>query len=610
MEQYTNRKFIILGIILLISLIISVRLFIIQVVMDYTGESESNILRKEVVYPHRGLIFDRNGELLVGNKFSYDLKIAPYELEVFDTTLLCELLNVDRETLIRRIQNVLKHPDERYNPIIKQLSDSTYGKLQERMYDFHGFYFSRRTLREYKREIASHLLGYVGEVDAGVIRRDRYYESGDYYGVSGVEYSYEKHLRGKKGCRYLQIDAKGREQGSYKEGRRDTAAQKGRDLYLTIDADLQAYGEKLMDGYRGSIVAIEPSTGEVLAYISAPSYDPSLLVGRQRETNYFNLAKDTLKPLYNYAIQAQYPPGSTFKPVNGLVALQEKVLTTRTTIYCDLGYYYTRYKKVRCHDHISPLNITHSVQHSCNAFFCHTYKLLLEDKKYSSTAKAYTNWRRLLMEFGLGDKLGIDLPYEKGGLIPDTTYYDNIYGSGHWRAATVISLAIGQGEILLTPLQMANMAATIANRGYYYTPHVVKRIAGVNQIDKPFTVPHQTDIDSANFIPIIDGMELAVNEFHGTAYWVRHPDFIICGKTGTAQNPHGKEHSVFMAFAPKDDPRIAISVYVEHGEYGARYAAPIASLMIEKYLTDSISDNWTRKNMEERMLNGNLLYSE
>jgi penicillin-binding protein 2 len=408
-----------------------------------------------------------------------------------------------------------------------------------------------------------------------------------------------------KGCRYLLIDAKGREQGSYRGGKIDTAARAGKDVTLTIDADLQEYGELLMDGYRGSIVAIEPATGEVLAYVSAPSYKPSLLVGRSREENFRKLETDTLKPLFNYAIQAMYPPGSTFKPIDALLGLKEGVINTRTTIYCDLGYYYTRYRKVRCHDHISPLNVTHAIQHSCNAYFCHMFRLILEDKKYETVQDAYTNWRKNLLILGMGRKLGIDLPYEKEGLIPTAEYYTKTYRSDKWSWQYVISLAIGQGEILMTPLQLANAAALIGNKGYYYTPHVVKKIEGVDQLDKKYSVPNSTGIDSLIFNPVIDGMELAVNRSGGTATWIRHKDIVICGKTGTAQNPHGIDHSVFMAFAPKDNPKIAISVYVEHGEWGSSYAAPIASLMIEKYLTDSIAPE--RKWMEKRMLNGNLL---
>jgi penicillin-binding protein 2 len=608
MEQFTNRKYIVGAIIILVGLIFTIRLFSLQVVnSSYKLSAESNTRRMEIVYPARGLIYDRNGDLIAHNMPSYDLKIAPYELEEFDSVELCEILGIDIEILRNGIRRVIENPSERFNPLIKQLSPATYGKLREKQYKFPGFYFSIRTLRKYERQIAGHLLGYVGEVDSNIIKKEAYYELGDYYGVSGIEYSYEHYLRGKKGRRYKLIDVHGREQGSYKDGRFDTDAAFGRNLTVTIDADLQEYGEQLMKGYNGSIVAIEPETGEVLAYVSAPSYNPSLLVGREREANYKKLKNDTLNPLFNYTIQALYPPGSTFKPINALIALQEGAVSERTTYYCDLGYR-ARGVFVGCHNHESPLDLVHSIQHSCNAYFCNLFRQTMEDKDYESVELAYSNWRDHLLAFGIGNLLGIDLPYEKRGFIPKPSYYDRYYGSGRWNALTIISMAIGQGEILTTPLQLANVAAAIANKGYYITPHVVKRIEGIDTLDRRFTEPHYTLVDTAYYTPVIEGMDLAVNAPGGTATWIRHKDFTICGKTGTAENPHGKEHSVFMAFAPKEDPKIAVSVYVEHGEWGATYAAPIASLMIEKYLTDSIAPY--RKWIERRMMEGNLLGEE
>lgn len=608
MEQYTNRKYIIGAIIILLGLIFMVRLFSLQVLSSsYKLSAESNTRRMEIVYPARGLIYDRNGALIAHNLPSYDLKIAPYELEAFDSTELCEILGIDIQTLREGIKRVLRNPAERFNPFIKQLSPETFGKLKERQFMFPGFYFSTRTLRKYEREIAAHLLGYVGEVDSNLIMEQPYYELGDYFGVSGVEDTYEKYLRGEKGRKYKLIDVHGREQGSYKDGKFDTDAKSGRNITLTIDADLQEYGEMLMRNYMGSIVAIEPKTGEVLVIVSSPFYNPSLLVGRQRENNYIMLKNDTLEPLFNNAIQALYPPGSTFKPVNALVALQEGSVTQYTTYYCDLGYH-ARGVNVACHNHISPLDLVHAIQHSCNAYFCNLYRLTLEDKDFNSVEEAYTSWRNYLTSFGFSQPLGIDLPYEKGGFIPKPSYYDRYYGSGRWKALTIISMAIGQGEILTTPLQLANYAATIANKGYYFTPHVVKAIEGIDTLNRSFTTLHQLGIDTAYFNLVIEGMELAVNKPGGTATWVRHPEVDICGKTGTAENPHGKDHSVFMAFAPKDDPKIAISVYVEYGEWGASYAAPIASLMIEKYLTGAISPS--RKWIETRMLNSKLTEKE
>lgn len=608
MEQYTNRKYIIGAFFLLVGMIFTIRLFSLQVInSEYKLSAESNTRRMEIVYAARGLIYDRNGELIAHNLPAYDLKIAPFELEAFDSLELCRILDIDMSTLRQGIQRVKSNHNERFNPFLKQLSPQTYGRLKEKQHSFPGFYFSTRTLRKYEREIAAHLLGYVGEVDSSIIKQDNYYELGDYYGVSGIEYTYETYLRGLKGRKYKLIDVHGREQGAWKDGRYDTDAESGRDLTITIDADLQEYGELLMDGYKGSIVAIEPGTGEVLAFVSAPDYDPSLLVGREREANYTKLKNDTLQPLFNYAIQALYPPGSTFKTFNALVALQEGVHTARSSYYCDLAFY-ARGVRVACHNHISPLDMPHAIKHSCNAYFCNLYRSIMEDSEFETAEEAYTNWRSYVRAFGFSRPLGIDLPYEKGGFIPMPSYYNRFYGEGRWNALTIISMAIGQGEVLTTPLQNANLAATIANKGYYITPHVVKSIEGIDTIDSKYTQKHYTQVDTGYFNTIIQGMEMAVNEPGGTAPIARLKDIIVCGKTGTAENPHGEDHSVFIAFAPKDNPQIAISVYVEHGKWGASYAAPIASLMIEKYLTGEIARN--RKWIEKRMLDANLLYAE
>jgi penicillin-binding protein 2 len=605
MDQFNSRKYIIGALILLVGLIFIVRLFLLQVVNStYKLSAESNTRRMEIVYPARGLIYDRNGLLIAHNLPAYDLKIAPYELEAFDSAQLCSMLGIDIKELREGIRRVKRDASERFNPIIKLISSETFGMLKEKQFEFPGFYFSTRTLRKYEREIAAHLLGYVGEVDSSIIKKDSYYELGDYIGVSGIELTYEQYLRGEKGRKYKLIDVHGREQGSYKEGKYDTDAVPGKDITITIDANLQEYGEKLMQNYNGSIVAIEPKTGEVLAFVSAPSYNPSLLVGRERETNYLVLKNDTMVPLFNHAMQALYPPGSTFKPVNALIALQEHSVTEHTTYYCDLGYF-AKGISIACHNHPSPLDLVHGIQYSCNAYFCNLYKQTLEDPDFPSVEDAYSNWRKRLVTFGFGQPLGIDLPYEKGGFIPKASYFDRYYGKDRWKALTIISMAIGQGEVLTTPLQMANLVAIIANKGYYYTPHVVKAIQGIDTLGSKYTQRHYTGIDTTYYNLIIEGMKLAVNVPGGTALIARLNNIVICGKTGTAQNPHGKEHSVFMAFAPMDDPKIAISVYVEHGEWGASYAAPIASLMIEKYLTDSIAPN--RKWLENRMLNGNLI---
>jgi penicillin-binding protein 2 len=459
-----------------------------------------------------------------------------------------------------------------------------------------GFYVQPRTLRKYSKPIAPHVLGYVSEVDDNLIRRNPYYKPGDYIGKSGIEESYEKYLRGKRGVKIFLVDVFSRIKGSYAEGKLDTLAIQGSDIITGIDLDLQEYGENLMKNKRGSVVAIEPETGEVLSLISAPDFDPALLVGRVRGENFARLLGDTIEqPLFNRATMASYPPGSTFKPVNGLIGLQEKVITPQTSFECHQGYLF-----VACHEHPSPLSIVGAVGNSCNAYFCQTYRRVLENPAYNTIADAYEKWRGYLSEFGFGSKLGTDFANELSGFIPTTGYFDRYYGKGRWKATTVISMSIGQGEVGATPLQMANMTAAIANRGYFYTPHIVKSIGAEHIIEERFTTKHKISIDTANFEQIVKGMELAV--ISGTAAGVKLKDIIICGKTGTAQNPHGGNHSVFIAFAPKDHPKIAIAVYVENAGYGATYAAPIASLMIEKYLNGEASN----KAMEKRILDMNL----
>jgi penicillin-binding protein 2 len=609
MDQFSTRRNIIAGIFILAALALIIRLFYIQVIdSSYKLSAENNSKRIEILYPARGLVYDRNGELLVYNMPAYDLMIAPYELKSFDSTELCRILGIKLDRLRQGISRSF-NPRYRREPFIKQLSLETYARLQERMYKFPGFYVRTRTLRKYSHEFAAHLLGYVGEVDEKTIASNRDYVMGDYIGISGLEGYYENVLKGTKGQEVLLVDVHGRVKGSYQDGRFDKDAIVGKNLVCTINAALQEYGETLMKNYRGSIVAIEPATGEILALISSPSYNPSLLVGRARTPNYTRLERDSLlKPLYNRALMANYPPGSTFKPIQALIGLQEGVISVNSSFSCNQGFY-ARGVSVGCHIHNSPLNLLHGIENSCNAYFCNVYKRIIENPKYANPEQAYTVWRDYVMSFGIGSRLNSDFTNELKGFIAPVSYYDRFYGANHWNALTTISLAIGQGEILVTPLQMANWTAAIANRGYYIIPHVIKQIQGLDTIEHRFTVKQLINIDTANFGIVVKGMELAVNGGPGrTAGIAQLPNIIVCGKTGTAQNPHGKDHSVFIAFAPKDNPQIAISVYVEHGEWGASYAAPIASLMIEKYLTDSISPG--RKWVEARILNGNLLYSK
>ncbi|MFO7368735.1 MAG: penicillin-binding protein 2 [Bacteroidales bacterium] len=609
MDQFASRRNIIAGIFILAALALIIRLFYIQVIdSSYKLSAENNSQRIEILYPARGLIYDRNGKLLVFNQPSYDLMIAPYELRQFDSVEFCSILRIDQKRLREGIARAWM-PRYRREPFIKQISPETYAVLQEKLYKYPGFYVRSRTLRRYSKELASHLFGYVGEVDEKLIEKEKSYVMGDYIGISGIEGYYENMLKGEKGQEVLLVDVHGVVKGSYQDGRFDEDAVVGRSLVCTIDADLQEYGETLMKNYRGSVVAIEPGTGEILSLISAPSYNPSLLVGRSRTGNYTKLRQDTLlKPLYNRALMANYPPGSTFKPIQALIGLQEGVISEGSSFSCRMGFH-ARGVSVGCHDHKSPLTLLHGIEQSCNAYFCNVYKQIIENPKYSRADEAYSVWRNYILSFGIGQKLGSDFTNELRGFIAPVSYYDKYYGSNHWNALTTISLSIGQGEILVTPLQMANWTAAIANRGYYIIPHVVKAIEGIDTIEHRFTEKHLINIDTANFRLVVEGMDMAVNGGPGrTAGIAQLQNVRVCGKTGTAQNPHGTDHSVFIAFAPKDNPEIAIAVYVEHGEWGASYAAPIASLMIEKYLTNSIAPN--RKWVEARILNGNLLYSK
>lgn len=600
-DSFLSRKYIIIAFIVMISVILVIRLFIIQVVKDtYRLSSDNNVLRYVAQYPARGLIYDRNNKLIVYNQAAYDLMVVPAQTEEMDTVTFCKLLDITGDIFKERMKVASNYSRRAPSVFLKQISAETYARFQEKMFLYTGFYVQPRTLRKYTKPIASHLLGYVSEVDEAIIKKEPYYKPGDYIGKLGIEEAYEKELRGKRGMKIYLVDVYSRVKGSYAEGRLDTAAVQGEDIISTIDMDLQEYGEMLMCNKTGSIVAIEPATGEILALVSAPNYDPGLLVGRARSDNFAQLNVDTIfKPLFNRALQASYPPGSTFKPVNGLIGLQEKVITPSTTFGCNNGYLF-----VGCHSHSSPLDLAHGISNSCNSYFCQTFRRILENSQYVSVSDAYERWRKYLDEFGFGKRLGIELTNELPGFVPSTGYFDRYYGENRWRALTVISMAIGQGEIGTTPLQMANMTAAIANRGSYFTPHVVKSVGSDVKIDEKYLIRNTINIDSANFEAIISGMELAVNGGEGsTARIAAINKIIVCGKTGTAQNPHGKDHSVFVAFAPRDNPKIAISVYVENAGFGATYAAPIASLLIEKYITGGV----TNKYQEQRMLELNLL---
>lgn len=597
-DQFVNRKLVIIVIVILASLVLLIRLFVIQVVTNtYRMSADNNVLRYITQYPARGLVYDRNGKLIVFNQAAYDLMVIPAQTTKIDTAGFCDLLGISPDIYRKQLKAAINYSRRAPSVFLKQISDETYARFQEKMFTYPGFYVQPRTLRKYSKPVASHLLGYVSEVDDGVIKKNPYYKPGDYIGKSGIEEAYEKDLRGRRGVKIFLVDVFSRIKGSYAGGRLDTVAVQGADITTGLDLDLQDYGEQLMKNKRGSIVALDPKTGEVLTLVSSPDYDPALLVGRVRSDNYSMLSADTLKPLFNRALMASYPPGSTFKPINGLIGLQEGVITPSTLFECHNGYLF-----VECHSHASPLSLEGAIGTSCNAYFCQTYRRVLENPRYQNVAEAYNKWKGYLNEFGFGSKLGTDFVNELSGFIPSTDYFDKYYGRNRWKALTVISMAIGQGEVGTTPLQMANMTAAIANRGYYFTPHVVRSVGYGHPTDSRFTIKHRIDIDSTNFESVIAGMDAAVNK-GGTSTVAAMKDIIVCGKTGTAQNPHGKNHSVFIAFAPRDNPKIAIAVYVENAGFGATYAAPIASLMIEKYLKGEI----TNKAREESMLNLNLM---
>ena len=609
MDSYAGRKYFIVALILLIAIVFVVKLFVLQVIdSSYKLTASSNVLRYVTQYPARGLIYDRNGKLMVYNEAAYDIMVNPSQLEKFDTTEFCQILQIDKTFIEKKIDEAIQYSKYKPSIFLKQVSNRTYATLQEKMYKFPGFFVQPRTLRKYTDTIAAHVLGYVGEVDENKVSEDDYYNSGDYVGISGIEQSYEDILRGTKGVNIYLVDVHNRIKGPFNNGRYDKKAKMGANIISTIDKELQSYGEKLMTNKVGSIVAIEPKTGEILSLVSAPYFDPGLLVGRKRTENYKRLSNDTLKPLFNRALMAQYPPGSTFKLINALIGRQEQVLFPSTSFDC-YGAYYARGVSLGCHSHKSPVDLVESIQVSCNTYYCNVFRRIMDNPKYNSIYESFEAWRNHVKSFGFGQSLRSDFTNELKGIIPSREVYDRIYRENGWSSLTILSLAIGQGELGTTPLQMANMTAAIANRGYYYTPHIVKEVEGDYAISDRLTEKNETTIDSVYFDEIIRGMELAVNGEPGsgsTARSAQLEDIIVCGKTGTAQNPHGEDHSIFIAFAPMDDPQIAIAVYIENGGYGATWAAPTARLMIEKYLSGTISIPW----WEEYVLSADFIHKK
>ena len=587
------RRFVIAGVATFIVIVYIIRLFTLQLMSDdYKKNADSNAFLKKIAYPSRGVIKDRHGKLLVYNQPSYDIMVVMNEARNhLDTLEFCEALGITREEFDERMEAI---KDRSKNPgysrfteqmFMSQLSDHDFSVLQEKMYRFPGFYAQKRSIRQYEYPYAAHVLGDVAEVSPSDIEEDDYYQSGDYIGKLGVERYYEKYLRGEKGVQILLRDAHGRIQGSYKDGELDRPPVPGKNLTLGIDIDLQALGERLLEGKIGSIVAIEPKTGEVLCMVSSPTYDPRMMVGRQRSKSHIELSRNSWKPLLNRSIMGQYPPGSTFKTTQALTFMSEGIITAQTAYPCYHGFVY-KGLRVGCHGHGSPLPLVPALSTSCNGYFCWgLYHMMGNRQKYPTVQVAMDKWRDYMVSMGFGYRLGIDLPGERRGLIPNAMFYDKAY-KGSWNGLTIISISIGQGEVNATPLQIANLGATIANRGYFITPHVVKKIED-NKLDTLYTNRRYTMASRQAYEAVVQGMRSAA--LGGTCHELAKYDFMACGKTGTAQN-RGHDHSVFMGFAPMDDPKIAVAVYVENGGWGATYGVPIGGLIMEKYLHGELSE--------------------
>ena len=605
------RKSLLYFLILSVGAIFMGRLFFLQVIDSKYRQNPLNnsAVTIKYAYPDRGFIYDRNSKLLVANQVSYDIMIIPKDVQPLDTLEFCKLLKITKEDFINRYYKTKNYSPRIPSIFVGQLSKEDYAFLQEKMYRFKGFYIQKRFLRQYPENTSANVLGYISEVNEGMLKNNSYYQLGELVGYHGIEKQYEKVLRGQKGVKFIQKNRFNKEIGPYKDGIYDTLSIPGKDITLTLDMALQMYAEKLMTGKRGGIVAIEPATGEILSLVSTPSYDPNMLVGRKRSKNSVLLFNDTIKkPMLDRGLQAQYPPGSPFKIINALIALQEDVITPTTGFNCYHGYKYGRGGFMKCHCGIvgKPISLNTGIYRSCNAYFSNVYRRTIE--KYDNPVTGMDVWSNHVKSFGLGNYLGYDMPSGQKGLIPDSNLYNRYYPNHKWKAITTISNAIGQGEVLTTPIQLANMTAAIANRGYYFTPHILKRVGDSLNQNKKYTTRNYTSIDPQHFEPVIEGM---LNVFElGTARGSKISDIQICGKTGTAENfkrINGErvqftDHSIFIAFAPKDNPKIAIAVFVENGYWGSRWAAPIASLMIEKYIKGSIG----RERLEDRMLEGSL----
>lgn len=590
MNSFFERRYVIAGIFIALILVLLARLFYIQVIDDrYALYAKNNVLRREIQYPARGPILDRTGKVMVQNEPLYDIMVIPKQVKLFDTVEFCKLLGIDKFGFDKRFAKAKVYSSIRASVFEKQVSLQAYAAFQERLSEFQGFYPIQRSVRTYPDTAAAQFLGYIGEATDAIIKRSNgYYSPGDYVGITGVEKSYETTLRGQRGVKNSIYDSHNVPKGSYANGAFDTSAVAGERLISSLDMTIQKLGEKLMTNKVGSIVAIEPSTGEILCYVSSPTYDPNLLVGRQRGNNAAKLYKDPYKPFFTRPVQAYYPPGSSFKPLSALIAMQEGVITPQTVYHCR-GYYQAGNRRVPCfhHEVHGDVNLASAVAHSCNGYFDMVFEKLINRNGAKKTDTSFNYWRDNVAKFGLGAKLDLDMPNENRGNLPKAAYYDKVYGKGGWRSSTIISLGIGQGELSATPLQLANIEATIANHGYYYKPHLIKSVGDKQVIRKEYTLRNYVGVDAQYFEPVIDGMQNVVD--FGTASSSKIPGIVMCGKTGTAEVKNRESNSVFVAFAPRDNPKIAIAVVVESAGQGATWAAPIASFIVEQYLKKSIS---------------------
>lgn len=602
MSNYNYRKSVIYVVILLIATIYIVRLFCMQILTDeYKIKAEGNSQRVQTVYPARGLMLDRNGKIMVENQPAYDLLVTPRKVKPFDTLELITILGIDMESFKKAFEKCRKFSTRRSSVLVSQITSDRYATLQEKLHKYQGFEVQTRTLRTYNLNHSADVFGYVGEVSQSTIDKDtsKYYASGDYVGITGLEKAYEKDLRGVKGKKYLLVDNFNQVKGSYADGEHDIPAQMGQSITTTLDAELQEYAYQLMKNKRGGIIAIEPSTGEILLKVSSPGYDPSLMIGLDRGKNYRVLQQDKSLPLFDRTLQSTYPPGSTFKTLQALVGLELGVVTPESQFSCHMGATIGPIP-MRCHNHASPLDLRGSIQNSCNPWYVHNWRRVLESSKFKSVRDAYINWRSYILQFGLGQKIAPEFSSASAGLIPSADFFDKRFRTNKWRWSYISSISIGQGEILVNPLQIANMACCIANKGYYITPHIVRNVGDSTIAYEK----HNINISKRHFDVVIDGMEQAITG--GTAKGAMMDSIVVCGKTGTAQNPHGEDHSIFMVFAPRENPKIAMAIYIENGGFGATYAVPIGGLILEKYLTGKISDR--KKSVEERIMNSVIKY--